>query len=86
MIETLLDKNQIEQIFINLLLNAIQASEEKAAISIKSYIKFDRKWIVAELSDSGSGISPGDLSKIDMIELRSISMIAESKMVTLILY
>jgi signal transduction histidine kinase len=62
--EVLLDENQIEQIFVNLLLNAIQAIEEKGTITIHSYITSDRKNVAVDISDTGCGIPTENISKI----------------------
>ncbi|OGP52104.1 MAG: hypothetical protein A2Y79_12450 [Deltaproteobacteria bacterium RBG_13_43_22] len=51
-----LDENQIQQVFINLLLNAIQAIDGKGTITITSHLTTDRKRIKVEVSDSGCGI------------------------------
>jgi signal transduction histidine kinase len=62
--EILIDENQIEQIFINLLLNAIHAIEEKGTVTIHSYITSDRKNVAVDISDTGCGIPPENMSKI----------------------
>lgn len=59
-----IDENQMEQIFVNLLLNAIQAIEEKGTITIRSSISLDRKNINVEISDTGCGIPPEHMNKI----------------------
>ncbi len=59
-----LDENQIHQVFINLLLNAIQAIEEKGTITVVSHLSADRKCIKVEVSDTGCGIPLEDKSKI----------------------
>ena len=59
-----LDENQIHQVFINLLLNAIQAIEGKGTITIVSHLSTDRKRIRVEVSDTGCGIPLEDKSKI----------------------
>ncbi len=62
--ETLIDENQMEQIFVNLLLNAIQAIEEEGTVTIRSHVSPDHKTVVIEISDTGCGISPENMSKI----------------------
>lgn len=59
-----LDENQIHQVFINLLLNAIQAIEEKGTITVVSHLSTDRKRIKVEVTDTGCGIPVEDKSKI----------------------
>jgi signal transduction histidine kinase len=62
--ETLLDENQIEQVFVNLLLNAVQAIEEKGIITATSRIDTSRKKALIEIGDTGSGIPAENLAKI----------------------
>jgi len=62
--DILIDVNQIEQIFVNLLLNAIQAIEEKGTITVRSSISPDRKKVDIEVSDTGCGISQEHMDKI----------------------
>ena len=59
-----LDENQIHQVFINLLLNAIQAIGEKGTITVVSHLSTDRKRIKVEVTDTGCGIPVEDKSKI----------------------
>lgn len=51
-----LDKNQLEQVFVNLLINAIQAIDEKGEITIKTGETPLQQAFVA-ISDTGKGIS-----------------------------
>jgi signal transduction histidine kinase len=62
--ETMLDENQIEQIFVNLLLNAVQAIEEKGIITVTSRMDENRKRALIEIADSGSGIASESMAKI----------------------
>jgi len=62
--EILIDENQIEQILVNLLLNAIQAIEEQGTVTILSNVTSDRRNVAIEVSDTGCGISPENMSKI----------------------
>ena len=39
--DILMDKNQIEQVFVNLLLNAVQAIEDQGIITVSSYMTPD---------------------------------------------
>ena len=64
MSETLLDENQIEQVFVNLLLNAVQAIGEKGVITAKSRMDQDRKYAVIEIADTGIGIPAENMAKI----------------------
>lgn len=62
--EILIDENQIEQIFVNLLLNAIQAIEDQGTVTIRSYVTPDRKNVAIDVVDTGCGIPPENMSKI----------------------
>lgn len=62
--DILFDVNQIEQVFVNLFLNAIQAIEEKGTITIRSYLSPNRKSVDIEVSDTGCGILPEHMDKI----------------------
>jgi len=62
--EILIDENQMEQIFVNLLLNAIQAIEEGGTVTIRSDVSPDRKSVTIDISDTGCGIPPENMSKI----------------------
>jgi two-component system NtrC family sensor kinase len=62
--DILLDKDQIQQIFVNLLLNALQATEDRGIITIKSYITPDQDCVKCEITDTGCGIPPDHMPKI----------------------
>ena len=64
MADTFLDKSQITQVFVNVLLNAIQAIEEQGSIIVRSYTSRNQKDIIIEISDTGSGIPPENVPKI----------------------
>jgi len=64
MAKTLLDKNQIEQVFINLLLNALHAVEDHGRVSIQSTMDPDKRRIEVEIADNGCGISSENVKKI----------------------
>ncbi len=61
---TLLDENQIEQVLINLLLNALQAVQDYGHVSITSRVDPDGKRIEVEIADNGCGISAENVKKI----------------------
>lgn len=56
------DQAQLQQVIINLLLNAIQASEDNALINIS--VMCDKKQLEVEIHDQGTGISEDDLNNI----------------------
>lgn len=62
--KTLLDKNQVEQVLINLLLNALQAIDKNGLVSVKSVLDSNGTRILVEIADNGCGIAPGDLKNI----------------------
>ena len=62
--DTLLDINQMEQVFVNLLLNAVEAIQGKGVITIKSYLDRSQSYAIIEIIDTGCGIAPDDLNKI----------------------
>ncbi len=53
---------QLNQVFMNLFVNAAQAIEEKGKITIKTYTEKEKVYV--EISDTGSGIAPGNLKKL----------------------
>ncbi len=60
--EILVDKNQIQQVFLNLLMNAGEAIEEEGRITIST--THDDKFILVAIGDSGCGITDDALDKI----------------------
>lgn len=58
----LANSQQIEQVFINILVNAAQAMERKGVININSYFK--DPFVVIEISDNGKGIAESNINKI----------------------
>ncbi|MBW2428160.1 MAG: GAF domain-containing protein [Deltaproteobacteria bacterium] len=64
MVKTLLDENQIEQVFINLLLNAAHAVEENGRVTIQTAVDLENNKVQVEISDNGCGITADDIEKI----------------------
>lgn len=62
--EFCLDDNQMEQVFINLLLNAAHAVDEKGTITIQTRLEKARNRVVVEVEDTGCGIPLKNLKKI----------------------
>ncbi len=58
------DGDQIKQVFINLLVNAIEAVEACDRKEITVNIKRDEEYLITEITDSGCGIPGDNLGKI----------------------
>jgi signal transduction histidine kinase len=56
------DRHMIEQVLMNLILNAVQAIRGEGAVTVRS--GKDDKWFTIEVEDTGSGIPPDVLPKI----------------------
>ena len=52
----------LRQVFMNLLVNAAHAIEERGTITLRSGRQGDEVWV--EIADSGKGIAPENLNKI----------------------
>ncbi|MDY6973228.1 MAG: ATP-binding protein [Thermodesulfobacteriota bacterium] len=59
-----LDENQIEQVFINILLNALQAVDDNGLVTVQTAVNPEQKKIYVEISDNGCGIAPDHMKKI----------------------
>ena len=62
--ESMLDQNQVEQVLINLLLNAIQSINERGEITVTTRTISKGKRIQVEVTDSGKGISDEYISRV----------------------
>jgi len=58
------DKNQLNQVIINLVINAIDAMEKKGTITFRTYRDKRAKMVYLEISDTGSGIPEENLPKV----------------------
>jgi two-component system NtrC family sensor kinase len=56
------DFNQLQQVLVNVILNAVQASPQHGKIYIKSYKDID--YIAVEIDDAGAGIAQDNLAKV----------------------
>lgn len=55
--------SQLNQVFLNLLVNAAHAIETRGTITIRSGVK-DNEWVWVDVADTGKGIEPDNLLKI----------------------
>ncbi len=62
--ETYLDTNQMQQVFVNLLLNAAQAIEDNGKITVRSRMDHAHQHILIDIIDTGYGIAAEHLSRI----------------------
>jgi PAS domain S-box-containing protein len=60
--EVIADARQLEQVFLNLILNARDAMEEGGELAIRTFQTGNQ--VVAEFADTGSGIDPESLDRI----------------------
>ena len=58
------DFGQLRQAFVNVLLNACDAMPAGGHLTVSSEISADGKWVEIAFSDTGPGISPGNLTRI----------------------
>jgi len=59
-----LDSNQMEQVFVNLLLNSAYAVDRKGVITIRTFTEKIKKQVIVELEDTGCGMHMDDIKKI----------------------
>ena len=64
MIAALLDENQIEQVLINFLLNAVHAVGDQGTVTIRSRHNRKQNRITLEIADNGCGIEEANVKKI----------------------
>jgi two-component system NtrC family sensor kinase len=62
--QILLDASQLEQVFVNLLINAIEATQVGGTVSVRSLVGPDREWVRVEITDTGCGISSEHMARI----------------------
>ena len=57
------DSSQMQQVFLNILFNAVDAIETEGSITVKTDLEEDQ-WVRIEISDTGRGMSEEALEKI----------------------
>ncbi|BCR06654.1 two-component sensor histidine kinase [Desulfuromonas versatilis] len=62
--EVMVDPNQIEQVFMNILINASQAMPTGGTLSISTRLHPDGEFVTTRISDTGCGIPPEHLERI----------------------
>jgi len=62
--DILLDSNQIEQVFVNLLINAVESIKDNGVITISSQFDPDKNCARIDIADNGMGIHPDHVAKI----------------------
>jgi two-component system NtrC family sensor kinase len=62
--EILVDPNQIEQVFVNMVVNACQAMPNGGRLNIAMHLDSDRHYLVTTIEDTGQGIPSENLTKI----------------------
>lgn len=58
------DPNRLNQVLVNLIINAVDAMEGKGTLTLRTYQQPPEKKVVLEVSDTGMGIPSENLSKI----------------------
>jgi len=58
----MIDKEQIQQVFLNLIVNAVQAMPQGGQLAVKTSVQ--RGFVVVSFTDTGSGIPEENLAKI----------------------
>jgi len=60
----LMDREQMKQVILNFLLNAVQAMTKGGLLALKGYIPKNDRWIKLLIQDSGMGIPREDINKL----------------------
>jgi signal transduction histidine kinase len=58
------DPSQLQQVFVNVLINAVQAMEERGTIAVSSRYDAFTGEVVLAFRDSGCGIPPAQIDRI----------------------
>ena len=59
-----IDKEQMKQVILNLLMNSIQAMPEGGQFRLEGEVSKDGQWVELSIRDSGVGIPPEDMDKL----------------------
>jgi len=54
----IMDESQIQQVFMNIILNAVHAMEEHGELTIETYSDKEQQYVTARITDTGCGIAP----------------------------
>ena len=63
-LKTFFSKDSLKQVFLNIILNAIQAMPNGGTLQISTSISSDGQWIVVSFSDSGYGVAKQNLPHV----------------------
>jgi len=60
------DRDQLTQVFVNLVTNALDASAAGSVLTVRTEIRVDdvHLWVAAEVADTGTGVAPEHLARI----------------------
>jgi two-component system NtrC family sensor kinase len=58
------DRSQLQQVFINIILNAADAMDKKGSLILKTYLGDDRRFLHVAFRDTGHGIKREDKSRL----------------------
>jgi two-component system, NtrC family, sensor kinase len=61
---TFLDVNQIQQVFMNILINALEATPEKGKVKVSTLPGPEGETVIAEIADNGCGIPSENLARL----------------------
>ncbi|MGA9364822.1 MAG: cache domain-containing protein [Bacteroidota bacterium] len=62
--EVLVDPDQIQQVFVNIILNAAEAMSKGGKLAIESKVSTDGRWIFISFADTGPGIPESERERI----------------------